>query len=42
MAMGVLIERLERDAAAARGEFADSFAEFASAEQRRLVKDTFS
>ena len=41
MAMGVLIERLERDAAAARGEFADSFAEFASAEQRSLVKGTF-
>jgi CHAD domain-containing protein len=41
MAMGVLIERLERDAAVARGEFADSFAEFASAEQRGLVKDTF-
>jgi CHAD domain-containing protein len=42
MAMGVLIERLERDAASARREFADSFAEFASAEQRGLVKDTFS
>lgn len=41
IAMGVLIERLERDAVAARGEFAASFAEFASARQRRLVRDTF-
>jgi len=42
MAMGILIERLEQDAAAAREEFAASFADFASAEQRKLVKDTFS
>jgi hypothetical protein len=41
MAMGVLIERLQQDAAAARGEFADSFAAFSSHEQRRLVKETF-
>jgi CHAD domain-containing protein len=41
MAMGVLIERLERDAAAARGEFAARFGEFASPEQRALVRDTF-
>ena len=41
MAIGVLIERLDEDAARARGEFADSFAEFASPEQRRLVKETF-
>jgi hypothetical protein len=41
MAMGVLIERLEGDAEAARGEFADSFAQFASKHQRKLVKATF-
>ena len=42
MAMGVLIERLEADAAAARREFAESFATFSSVEQRRLVKRTFA
>jgi CHAD domain-containing protein len=41
MAMGVLIERLYEDAMKARGEFAESFATFSSAEQRRLVKETF-
>jgi hypothetical protein len=41
MAMGVLIERLEHDAEAARGEFAAHFAEFSSAAQRKLVKRTF-
>jgi len=41
MAIGVLIEHLEQDAAAARQEFAASFAEFGSAEQRRLVRETF-
>jgi CHAD domain-containing protein len=41
MAMGVLIERLEADAAAARSEFADAFLAFAATEQRRLVKRTF-
>jgi CHAD domain-containing protein len=41
IAMGALVERLAEDAAAARGEFADSFAQFASARQRRLVKETF-
>ena len=41
MAMGVLIERLEEDAAAARAEFAEAFEAFAAAEQRRLVKRTF-
>jgi CHAD domain-containing protein len=41
MAMGVLIERLHQDAAAARDEFAGSFAAFSSDEQRRRVKDTF-
>ena len=42
MAMGVLIERLEADAAAARGEFAAAFAAFAGAEQRGLVRRTFA
>jgi CHAD domain-containing protein len=41
MAMGVLIERLREDAAAARQEFADSFAAFAGDDQRRLVRETF-
>lgn len=42
MAMGVLIERLDRDALAARGEFAASFEQFGSAEQQSLVKETFA
>ncbi len=42
MAMGVLIERLDSDMLAARGEFAASFAVFASGEQRRLVRETFA
>jgi CHAD domain-containing protein len=41
MAMGVLIQRLQEDAAAARGEFARSFAAFSGHDQRRLVKETF-
>jgi CHAD domain-containing protein len=41
MAMGVLIERLQQDAAVARAEFAESFATFSSKAQRRLVKETF-
>jgi CHAD domain-containing protein len=41
MAMGALIARLAEDEEAARGEFAARFAEFASKEQRRLVKATF-
>jgi len=41
MAMGRLIERLEEQAAAARDEFAESFAAFSSGGQRRLVRDTF-
>jgi hypothetical protein len=41
MAMGVLIERLHEDAMTARAEFAETFATFSSAEQRRLVKETF-
>jgi CHAD domain-containing protein len=42
MAMGALIARLAEDEQAARSEFAGSFAEFASHEQRRLVKETFA
>jgi CHAD domain-containing protein len=42
MAMGALIARLAEDERAARSEFAESFAEFASHEQRRLVKQTFA
>ena len=41
MAMGVLIERLEADEAAARDEFAERFAALASPRQRRLVAETF-
>ena len=42
MAIGALVARLGEDAGAARGEFAGRFAEFAAAEQRRLVKETFA
>jgi len=42
MAVGALVARLSEDERAARDEFAARFAEFASAEQRRLVKATFS
>ncbi len=41
MAMGVLVERLAGDQQTARGEFAETFAEFASPSQRKLVKETF-
>lgn len=41
MAMGVLVERLAHDQLAARDEFAETFAEFASGPQRKLVKETF-
>ena len=41
MGMGALIGRLAEDERAARGEFAGRFAEFASKEQRQLVKETF-
>jgi CHAD domain-containing protein len=41
MAMGALLERIEQEAHAARGEFAASFAEFASGAQRKLVANTF-
>jgi CHAD domain-containing protein len=42
MAIGVLVERLEADAAAARAQFAASFADFASDRQCKLVADAFS
>jgi CHAD domain-containing protein len=42
MAIGTLIDRLEAEAAAARGRFAASFAEFASESQCKLVARAFS
>jgi CHAD domain-containing protein len=42
MAMGVLIERLGEDERAARSEFAERFAVFASKPQRTLVWETFT
>jgi CHAD domain-containing protein len=42
MAMGVLVERLDEDEQAARDEFAERFAGFASRAQRKLVKDVFA
>jgi len=42
MAMGVLIEHLGEDERAARAEFAERFASFASKTQRALVMETFS
>ncbi len=41
MAMGLLVDRLERDRAAARAEFHERFAAFAAQSQRALVKETF-
>ncbi len=41
IALGALAQSLLADEAAARGEFAERFATFASREQRRLVKETF-
>jgi CHAD domain-containing protein len=42
MAMGLLVERLESDKDAARSEFGERFAAFASKPQRALVKATFA
>jgi CHAD domain-containing protein len=42
MAMGLLVDRLEHDQAAARSEFAERFAAFAAPRQRELVEKTFS
>jgi CHAD domain-containing protein len=41
MAMGLLVERLERDQAEARSRFAERFAAFASDERRALVERAF-
>jgi CHAD domain-containing protein len=42
MAMGVLVERLAEDEQAARRSFSTRFAEFASKDQRALVRQTFT
>jgi CHAD domain-containing protein len=42
MAMGLLVEHLGRDQAAARAEFAERFAAFAGKGQRALVRKTFA
>jgi CHAD domain-containing protein len=41
MAMGLVVEQLGQQQAAARAEFAQRFARFASKRQRRLVGETF-
>jgi hypothetical protein len=41
MALGYVVDALERDQAAARGEFAERFAAFAAKGQRKLVRKTF-
>jgi CHAD domain-containing protein len=41
MAMGLLVERLEREQADARAEFPERFAAFAAKPQRALVRRTF-
>jgi CHAD domain-containing protein len=41
MAIGALVQRLHEDQLAARGEFAERFATFASKEQRAQVKEIF-
>jgi CHAD domain-containing protein len=41
MAMGSLVDHLERDQAAARSEFAERFAAFAEPHQRELVDEAF-
>jgi CHAD domain-containing protein len=42
LAMGMLIDRLENDAQAARAEMSGPMAELGAGEQRRLVKETFA
>jgi CHAD domain-containing protein len=42
MAMGVLVQQLAADQAAARAQFTERFAAFAAKEQRALVKRTFT
>jgi CHAD domain-containing protein len=41
MAMGLLVDRLDRDQVAARAEFGERFAAFAAPRQRELVEKTF-
>jgi CHAD domain-containing protein len=41
MAMGLLVDRLEREQIAARAEFGKCFAAFAASRQRELVEATF-
>jgi CHAD domain-containing protein len=41
MAVGLLLDHLDRDQAAARDEFADCFAAFAARKQQTLVRETF-
>ena len=41
MAMGQLIERLEKQEAEARAEFADRFSSFAAKWQRKMMRETF-
>jgi hypothetical protein len=41
VAVGALIQRLGEDEQAARTQFAKHFEPFATADQRRLVKETF-
>jgi CHAD domain-containing protein len=42
MAMGVLVQQLAADQAAARAEFEETFTAFSAKEQRALVKQTFA
>jgi CHAD domain-containing protein len=42
MAMGLLVEHLERDQVTARTEFAERFAAFSGKDQRALVRKTFA
>jgi CHAD domain-containing protein len=42
MAMGVLVQQLAADQAAARSEFEETFTAFSAKEQRALVKQTFA
>ncbi|HEY0344677.1 MAG TPA: CHAD domain-containing protein [Solirubrobacteraceae bacterium] len=42
MAMGVLVQQLAADQAAARAEFEETFSAFSAREQRALVKQTFA
>ena len=41
MAMGLLVDRLESDKAAARERFAERFADFSAPRQRELVEEAF-